>query len=82
MALLGDALLEVTAAYRINYGVLGNTDPCLHTRIVTRYLTEPEKFRKGLPWSYPKKLVDGVALDYDRDRELMDQIAAAIQKRL
>ncbi len=27
MALIGDVLLEVTDAYRINYGILGNSDP-------------------------------------------------------
>ncbi len=82
MALIGDALLEVTGAYRINYGILGNRDPYLHAHIVPRYMTEPEKFRVGLPWSYPKKLADSVAFDDVRDKELMHQIAAAIQKRL
>jgi diadenosine tetraphosphate (Ap4A) HIT family hydrolase len=82
MALIGDVLLEVTGAYRINYGILGNADPFLHAHIVPRYLTEPEKFRQGLPWSYPKKLVDAVAFDFDRDKELIQQIAAAIHKHL
>ena len=82
MALIGDALLEVTGAYRINYGVLGNSDPFLHAHIVPRYMTEPEKFRKGLPWSYPKKLVDAIPFDPQRDKELIQQVAAAIQKRL
>ena len=82
MALIGDALLEVTGAFRINYGILGNSDPFLHAHIVPRYMTEPEKFRKGLPWSYPKKLVNGVVFDYEHDKELMKQISAAIQKRL
>jgi len=46
-----DALLEVTGAYRINYGIMGNSAPFLLTDIVLRYLTEPEKFREGLPCS-------------------------------
>ena len=82
MAMIGDALLEVTAAQRINYGILGNSDPFLHAHIIPRYMTEPEKFLKGLPWSYPKELVDAVPFDYERDKELMQQIAAAIQKHL
>ena len=49
MALVGDALLEVTGAYRINYGIMGNSDPFLHAHIVPRYLTEPENLRTGLP---------------------------------
>jgi diadenosine tetraphosphate (Ap4A) HIT family hydrolase len=82
MALIGDALLEVTGASRINYGILGNTDPYLHAHIIPRYQTEPEEFRKGLPWSYPKDVVDRVPFNFERDRELIQQIAGAIQKRL
>jgi diadenosine tetraphosphate (Ap4A) HIT family hydrolase len=62
MALVGDALLEVTGAYRINYGIMGNSDPFRHAHIVPRYSAEPENLRNGLPWSYPKKLMDAVSL--------------------
>ena len=82
MTVIGDALLEVTAAQRINYGILGNSDPYLHAHIIPRYQTEPEKFLKGLPWSYSKQLVGAVPFDYERDKELMQQIAVAIQKHL
>jgi diadenosine tetraphosphate (Ap4A) HIT family hydrolase len=82
MALIGDALLDVTGAYRINYAVLGNTDPLLHAHIVPRYMTEPDEFRRMPPWSYPKDVVDTVPFDHERDQGLIRQIAAAIQKRL
>jgi diadenosine tetraphosphate (Ap4A) HIT family hydrolase len=82
MALIGDALLEVTGAYRINYGILGNSDPYLHAHIVPRYLNEPEMHRTGLPWSYPLELVNRVPFEPERDKALMQQIATAIQKRL
>ena len=82
MTLIGDALLEVTDAYRINYCILGNSDSYLHAHIIPRSMSEPEKFRTGLPWSYPKKLVDPVLFDLARNNQLMQQIAAAIQKRL
>ena len=82
MALIGDALLEVTGAYRINYGILGNSDPFLHAHIVPRYMTEPEEFRLGPPWCYPKQSMDAIPFDFERDKELIRQIAAAIQKRL
>ena len=82
MTVIGDALLEVTAAQRINYGILGNSDPYLHAHVIPRYKTEPEKFLKRPPWSYPKQLEDAVPFDYERDKELMQQIAAAIQKHL
>ena len=82
MALVGDALLEVTKAYRINYAICGNSDPALHAHIVPRYASEPEKYRKNHPWSYPQETMDAVKLDPARDRELMRQIARAIQQRL
>jgi diadenosine tetraphosphate (Ap4A) HIT family hydrolase len=82
MTLIGDALLEVTGAFRINYAVLGNTDPALHAHIVPRYMTEPEQYRKGPPWSYPREVLDATPFDFERDKELAQQLAAAIQKRL
>jgi diadenosine tetraphosphate (Ap4A) HIT family hydrolase len=82
MAMIGDALLEVTGAYRINYAIAGNRDPYLHAHIVPRYLSEPDQFRKGLPWSYSREVMDSVPFNYQRDRELIEQLAKAIQKRL
>jgi diadenosine tetraphosphate (Ap4A) HIT family hydrolase len=82
MALVGDALMEVTGAYRINYAIAGNTDPYLHAHIVPRYLTEPESMRKGLPWSYPKSMIDATKFDYERDHDLIHQLSQSIQKRL
>src|SRR5512141_398968 len=58
MSLVGDALLEVTGACRINYAILGNTDPVLHSHIVPRYLDEPDEFRLNGPWSYPQEIQD------------------------
>ena len=43
MSVVGDALLEVTEAYRINYSILGNTDPALHAHIHPRYLSEARR---------------------------------------
>jgi len=82
MALVGDALLEVTGAYRINYAIFGNTDPALHAHIVPRFLTEPDEYRKGPPWSYPKDVVEARMFEYERDKELIQRLAAAILKRL
>jgi len=82
MAIIGDALLEVVEAYRINYVIAGNTDPFLHTHIIPRYLTEPEEYRKGLPWSYPKDEMESNLFDAERDQALMGQLRQAIQKRL
>jgi len=81
MALVGDALLEATGALRINYAICGNNDPALHAHIVPRYQNEPEAYRKNHPWSYPKDTMEAVKFDPARDRDLIRQIAAAIQKR-
>ena len=82
MSILGDALLEVTDAYRINYDILCNTEPALHAHVCPRYLTEPEELRQGPPWGYQTRQLNQVPFDYERDKELMGQLAAAIHQRL
>jgi diadenosine tetraphosphate (Ap4A) HIT family hydrolase len=52
MAKLGDALLAVTGAVRINYEMLGNLDPALHAHVIPRYENEPENLRTKPIWSY------------------------------
>ena len=51
-ALLGDALLEVTGALRINYAIFGNQEPALHVHVVPRYSNEDASLRNAHPWSY------------------------------
>ncbi|HVH84174.1 MAG TPA: HIT domain-containing protein [Steroidobacteraceae bacterium] len=55
MARLGDALLKVTAALRINYAMFGNEEPALHAHVIPRYLDEPEALRAAHPWAYDWK---------------------------
>ena len=81
MALVGDALLEATGAYRINYAIMGNSDPALHAHIVPRYLWEPEDLRKGPPWAHDQDGPAARRFDPARDQALMEQIARSIQKR-
>jgi diadenosine tetraphosphate (Ap4A) HIT family hydrolase len=52
MTRLGDALLKVTAALRINYAMFGNEEPALHAHVIPRYLDEPEALRAAHPWAY------------------------------
>lgn len=52
MAVLGDVLLAVTGAKRINYEILGNSEPALHAHVFPRYDTEPEAYRRGPVWLY------------------------------
>jgi diadenosine tetraphosphate (Ap4A) HIT family hydrolase len=51
MALIGDALLAVTAGIRINYAIFGNVDPALHAHIFPRDGAEPEGMRTAQPWA-------------------------------
>jgi diadenosine tetraphosphate (Ap4A) HIT family hydrolase len=55
MARLGDALLKVTQALRINYAILGNLDPALHAHVIPRYADEPEALRTAHPWAHDWK---------------------------
>lgn len=82
MALVGDALMDVTGAYRINYAIAGNTDPYLHAHIIPRYSNEPEAFLTRHPWSYPSYVMETTGFDYERDQGLIRQIKHSIEKRL
>jgi len=52
MSRLGDALLKVTGAARINYAIFGNQEPALHAHVIPRYGDEPEALRSAQPWAY------------------------------
>jgi diadenosine tetraphosphate (Ap4A) HIT family hydrolase len=52
LARLGDALLKVTGAARINYAIFGNQDPALHAHVIPRFIDEPEALRGAQPWAY------------------------------
>ncbi len=82
MTILGDALLEVTGAYRINYEILGNTDAALHAHVFPRYMTEPEALRKMPVWLYDRESRNAITFDQERDADLMRQIAEAIRRRI
>src|ERR1700689_921898 len=49
MALVGDVLLVITAAARINYAIYGNVDPALHMAVLPRDSPEPENTRHAHP---------------------------------
>ncbi|MCA9782939.1 MAG: hypothetical protein H6678_06610 [Candidatus Delongbacteria bacterium] len=50
MARLGDAVLTVTGALRINYEILGNVDPELHAHVIPRFADEAEELRLKPIW--------------------------------
>ena len=79
--IIGDALLEVTEAYRINYEILGNLDPALHTHIFPRYRHEPESYQKGPVYYYSREQRASRPFDPERDRELVQNLAEAIRSK-
>jgi diadenosine tetraphosphate (Ap4A) HIT family hydrolase len=80
MVALGDALLEVTDAARINYEILGNTEEALHAHLFPRYRDEDEKLRAGPAWFYDWKNCE--EFDTNSHKSLMAQIYVALSKRV
>jgi diadenosine tetraphosphate (Ap4A) HIT family hydrolase len=78
MALVGDALLAVTAGLRINYAIYGNVEPALHAHIFPRRFDEPEATRSAQPWA----LDWSAAPSYSEavHGELKRSLAAALRK--
>jgi diadenosine tetraphosphate (Ap4A) HIT family hydrolase len=74
MAAIGDALLAATDAYRINYEILGNSEPALHAHIFPRRMTEPNQYRFGPVFSYPKADRERRPFDSVRDDRLLRSI--------
>ncbi|MFM7066790.1 MAG: HIT family protein [Gammaproteobacteria bacterium] len=69
MAALGDAVLAVTGALRINYALYGNLAPALHAHVFPRHADEPDFAQTGHPWVY----------DWSKARSFDPQIDAAMQ---
>lgn len=78
MAALGDAVLAVTGAVRINYAIFGNLDPALHAHVIPRYPDEPAGLRTAQPWAYDWSAAP--AFDPDQHRDLRDRIHAALAR--
>ena len=75
MAALGDAVLAVTGAERINYEILGNVEPALHAHVIPRHAVENPELRRTAVWLHDWKTapaVDSHAL------ALAQQIAARL----
>jgi diadenosine tetraphosphate (Ap4A) HIT family hydrolase len=51
MSRLGDALLAVTGALRVNYAIFGNVEPALHAHAFPRQADEPDAIRTAQPWA-------------------------------
>lgn len=69
---LGDALLHLTNAIRINYEILGNLEPALHVHLFPRFKDEPQAVRTKPVWFYDWE--SSPPFDRERDRKLMQGI--------
>jgi diadenosine tetraphosphate (Ap4A) HIT family hydrolase len=76
MARLGDAVLDVTGALRINYAMFGNVEPALHAHVVPRFVDEVESMRTAHPWMYDWTAAP--QFDPLQDGELQQQLRARL----
>jgi diadenosine tetraphosphate (Ap4A) HIT family hydrolase len=74
MTRIGDAIMKITGAYRMNYMILGNLHPVLHAHIIPRHDFEPESLKCELPTTNPAFDDEAHAFDAARDGELMEKI--------
>jgi diadenosine tetraphosphate (Ap4A) HIT family hydrolase len=72
MSVVGDALLQITGAVRINYAIYGNLEPALHAHIFPRSAQEPEATRTAQPW----------ALDWAAAPQYSDGLHGALKNSL
>lgn len=79
MVSVGDALLAVTGAVRINYEILGNLEPALHAHLFPRYNDEPSELRTKPIWFYDWQAAR--PFDAQTDRAFMDELAAELKRR-
>jgi diadenosine tetraphosphate (Ap4A) HIT family hydrolase len=80
LGILGDAILAVTGAARINYEILGNKEPALHAHAFPRYADEPEMYRTKPIWLYDWETApDYLPQDHD---PLKQRIAEELKQRL
>ena len=76
MGKIGDALLEVTGAIRINYEMLGNVEPALHAHLFPRQDDEPEALRTKPVWFYDWE--QAPPFDPEQHGDLRERIRAAL----
>ena len=79
MTLVGDALLELTDAVRMNYEMLGNLEPALHAHVFPRYADEPAELVTKPVWFYDWNA--GPMFDAERDADLMAAMAEYLRGR-
>jgi len=81
MVSLGDALLAVTQAYRINYEIQCNGDQALHAHVFARYETEEPERRRCPVWMYDPAQRSAAPFDATLHAGLRQAIGAWLAER-
>lgn len=83
MSILGEAMLEVLGAARINYNILGNSHPIVHAHLFPRYDWEDEELRKTVVWKYDPSFFSDEAYRFNETKhaELKATLAQVIDRR-
>lgn len=76
MTTLGDAILQVTGALRINYEMLGNLEPALHAHLFPRDDQEPAERRTAPIWLHDWEAAPTFALSHHAN--LMEELRCAV----
>lgn len=63
MTALGDAVLAITGAERINYEILGNVEPALHAHVIPRHASEDPELRRKPVWLHDWKIAPALTAD-------------------
>ena len=76
--MVGDALLELTGAVRINYEILGNLEPALHVHVFPRFDNESEELKSKPVWFHDWDAAP--KFDHVRDQTLMADIRNYLER--
>ena len=84
MSLLGEAIEQVYRPRRINYEILGNTDPYVHAHVWARYEWESPEYLGGPVWRYPKETRSdpAQAFSLEKHSHLKQELASALTERM
>jgi len=78
MVAVGDALLRLTGAARINYEILGNLEPALHAHLFPRGDAEPPDVRTRPVWFHDWQAAR--PFDPDVDGPFMETLARELER--
>ena len=78
MIRIGDAILKVTNAYRINYETWCNLDQNLHSHIVPRYKNEPDD-QRVLPACKAYDFSKTAKFNFEKDQKLIQKLREALE---